>query len=490
MKVLLMFEDRDLQLQETEDPRDQALCEDLELETIFSAMAEGDSLMDRVCRQVLLSPLKDLHTIRYRQEMMEDALQNPKVLNSLYGLCLDTAEQRRNVWYTLHSFRLSSTFSTALDLLEIYLDALKKLRKIADESRNSFTSAGFRRFFSMVEEELTDEYFAQVQPLKYQLACSGGILIGAEFGDYLQGVSYTFLQKKNRRSRLSWLFAPSYTIADRDDAGANDLNVRKDRAINEATNALAQSAEHLEQFFALLRRELAFYVGAVRLRDRLKNRQMPICMPQVLPAASEERAWENSYDVSLALTKETAVVGNRGATRSQGLVIITGANQGGKTTFLRSVGQAQLMAQCGLFVGAEALTLPLRREIFTHFKREEDRSMERGKLEEELSRMSRIADCLQERDLILFNESFSSTNEREGSQIFSQITRALLDRRVEVFSVTHLCAYAACFSEEPGAAFFRAQRLKDGQRTFRLLPGKPLDTAFGEDIYQKVFGKS
>ena len=496
MKGLLMFKDRDLKKPEksnyTEktvcrDPRDQALCDDLELEPILSAMADGDSLIKKVCLQVLLSPLTKPAQIRYRQEIMKDALAHPQAVRALYDLCIDTENRRKDVWFSLRSYRLTSTFSTAKDLLSIYLDSLQELRKIADQNRKDFVSPGFCRFFDMVEKELSDEYFARVLPLKNRLSSAGGLLISAKFGPYLQGVSYVFRQKKTRHSRLQWLFAPSYTIADRDDAGANDLNIRQDRAINEATNALAQSAEHLEQFFALLRRELAFYVGAIRLRDRVEALGLPVCIPEVLEKTEERRSWDNLYDISLALVKGGPVTGNRGSAENQNLIIITGANQGGKTTFLRSVGQAQLMAQCGLFVAAEHLTVPVRGQVFTHFKREEDREMERGKLEEELSRMSAIADRLREHDLILFNESFSSTNEREGSQVFGEITAALLEGRVEIFSVTHLYAYAARFAEDERAAFLRAQRLPDGSRTFRLLPGKPLETAYGEDLYRKVF---
>ncbi len=70
------------------------------------------------------------------------------------------------------------------------------------------------------------------------------------------------------------------------------------------------------------------------------------------------------------------------------LVMITGANQGGKSTFLRSIGLAQLMMQCGMFVPAESLSSNVCDGIFINFKREEDATMKCGKLDEELSRMS------------------------------------------------------------------------------------------------------
>ena len=116
------------------------------------------------------------------------------------------------------------------------------------------------------------------------------------------------------------------------------------------------------------------------------------------------------------------------------LVVITGANRGGKSTFLRSVGLAHLMMQCGMFVPAEAFRANVCSGIFTHFKREEDATMQSGKLDEELSRMSTIVDAIVPGSIVLLNESFASTNEREGSEIATQIVRALLKRESKYFT--------------------------------------------------------
>jgi DNA mismatch repair ATPase MutS len=91
--------------------------------------------------------------------------------------------------------------------------------------------------------------------------------------------------------------------------------------------------------------------------------------------------------------------------------------------------------------------------------------------------------------VLLFNESFASTNEREGSEIASQIVRALLDKHVKVFFVTHLYHFAhTCFGQKSGdTIFLRAERRPDGTRPFRLIEGEPLQTSYGEDLYRTVF---
>ena len=170
-------------------------------------------------------------------------------------------------------------------------------------------------------------------------------------------------------------------------------------------------------------------------------------------------------------------------------MIITGANRGGKSTFLRSVGLALLMMQSGAFVAAKSFSSDVCTGLFTHFKREEDVTMRSGKLDEELKRMSEIVDHLSPDCAVLFNESFAATNEREGSEISRQIVTALLERRVKVLFVTHQYDFAESFYQKkmPNALFLRAERKQGGERTFKVVPGEPLETSYGEDLYDRIF---
>ena len=168
--------------------------------------------------------------------------------------------------------------------------------------------------------------------------------------------------------------------------------------------------------------------------------------------------------------------------------MITGANAGGKSTFLRSLGLAQLMLQAGMFVTAGSFRASVRGGVFTHFEREEDPSMTHGKLDEELSRMREIADAIAPTSLLLCNESFASTNEREGSEIARHVIRAMVEAGVAVGYVTHLYDLAESLHGEPYAVFMRAERQPDGRRSFRVIPGEPLPTSYGHDSYRRVFG--
>ena len=87
--------------------------------------------------------------------------------------------------------------------------------------------------------------------------------------------------------------------------------------------------------------------------------------------------------------------------------------------------------------------------------------------------------------------SFSATNEREGSEIARQVTNALLDGHIKIFFVTHQYELAHGFYnlKMKNAFFMRADRKTDGERTFKVIEGRPLQTSYGKDLYHKVFGK-
>src|SRR6185437_14532901 len=270
----------------------------------------------------------------------------------------------------------------------------------------------------------------------------------------------------------------SFTLAPRDDAGAQILSDLTSRGINLVANAAAQSADHIGSYFTMLKAELGFYVGCLNLAGRLAAKGVPVTVPDPAKPSSGTFSCADLRDACLELQSPGPVTGNDVQGGGKPLVIITGANSGGKSTFLRSVGVAQLMMQCGLFVTARSYQADVARGIFTHFIREEDPGMTSGRLDDELWRMSAIADHIGPHCLILFNESFAGTNEREGAEIGYQVVRALLEAQTRVFFVTHRYAFAGRFHREHPQAtlFLRAGRQPDGCRDYKLAVKDPLPT--------------
>ena len=494
MKAFLMHRDEDFDLDRELPPNEAALAQDLELSTLFNTMALGDRFLFDVARRALLSSLRDPGAIVYRQEILADCLEQPVVVKEIYGLAVEAIDAERKIWgWGMGS--PDSILHKSVQVVELFVVFLKRLRMIADEHAGEFGSEGFARLFAMLAKELDDEYFQAIEDHLKELAFRRGVLISVELGHGNKGVHHVlrrsprpprWRERLSRRKRSGY----SFEIAPRDDNGFAALSELRGKGINLVANALAQSADHILSFLSMLRAELAFYVGCLNLHDRLATRGEPTCFPVPLVRGQTAFSAQGLYDVCLSMHLDERVVGNDVDAKDKSLVMITGANQGGKSTFLRSVGLAQLMMQSGMFVAAESLSADVCDGIFTHFKREEDATMESGKLDEELSRMSDIADLVTPNCVLLCNESFAATNEREGSEIARQVVRALMEAGVKVFFVTHLFDLANGFyvRELETALFLRAERQPDGRRTFRLLEGQPLPTSYGEDAYRRIFG--
>ncbi len=495
MKALLMHRHRDFDQLPELPGNESALTQDLELDTLLHAMAGDDEFLFAVARQALLSGLRnDVDTILYRQEVLKDCLKNPAVVRKLYHLAVEAIKRKKRHWFGV-SRTPGGVLHSAIDLLQMFMELLRKLRDIANAQAGRFESEGFRNLFAMIERELSDDYFASIQNHLTELKFRHGVLLSAELGGGNEGTNYVLREPRGERRNWWQRFLdkgpPAYTfrLQERDEAGARILSDMRDRGINRVVNALAQSADHVVSFFDMLRTELAFYVGCLNLHEQLVSKREPVCFPHPAPAGERRLCFHGLYDACLSLHMDRRVVGNEADADRKSLVIITGANQGGKSSFLRGIGLAQLMMQGGMFVAAESFAAELCAGLFTHYKREEDATMEQGKLDEELARMSEIVERLSPNSMLLCNESFAATNDREGSEIARQIVRALLESRVKIFFVTHLYEFAHDLfdTKTPDALFLRAERRADGARTFRLVEGEPLETSYGEDLYREIF---
>jgi DNA mismatch repair ATPase MutS len=490
-----MYRECDFDLSRPGPPLEEHVIQDLELNTLFATMAAGDKGLAEVAHKAVMASTADVGTILYRQDILRDCLRHEDVVRGIYDLAVETLTAERKNYFSISARSPSWVLHRSVEVMEMLVGKLQQLRGIADQNGGVVSSEGFRTMFAMLQRELDDDYFTLVRRHLKQLKFAHGVLISARLGEGNKGIDY--ILRTPNQPEGNWLQRmlssgpPGFTfrLHPRDENGARALSELQGRGINLVANALAQSVEHIVAFFNMLRVELAFYIGCLNLRAALAQRNQPVCFPVPFPAAERRHRVSGLYDVSLAFTKDGGVVGNDLHGDGRNLVIITGANQGGKSTFLRSVGLAQVMMQCGMFVPADEFAANVCARILTHFKREEDSAMESGKFDEELQRMDAIADQLVPNAMVLFNESFAATNEREGSEIAREIVSALTERTIKVFFVSHQYEFAREFhaQQRRDVLFLRAERQADGTRTFRLNEGAPLPTSFGQDLYQRIF---
>lgn len=494
-----MFRDRDFLLAGQPPPRSAppvvaALEQDLNLPVVLEAMAKGDEYIFAVCRLAILSGLSSLDAIRYRQEVLRDCLRQAELVTEIYRTAAAAHREGRNVW---RGDRPLSMLNSSLEVLNRCLPALKRLRALADEDNSAdFRSEAFKAFFQMAREELSDQYFSELEAHLARLRFDHGRLLSARLGHGNKPTSVVLRQPPGRRRRSFLSRAQAgrgtetgFEVHPRNEAGMKTLEDIQVKAVGPLAITVRRAAEHVLDFFQALQAELAFYIGAVNLGARLSAKGEPSCFPAPVAEGALKLNARGLYDPGLSLLEDARVAGNDLAADGKDLIVVTGANQGGKSTFLRALGLAQLMMQCGMFVAATSFEANVCRSVFTHFKTGEDESMERGKLEEELARMDELADALFRDCLLLFNEPFASTNEREGSEICLQVVRALRERNIKVAIVTHLFPLARALDTEwhDKALFLEAERLASGERTFRLREGRPQPTSYSRDLYLRIF---
>ncbi|MCQ9163938.1 hypothetical protein [Arthrobacter sp. STN4] len=495
MKAFLMYDGKDLGRGAESSTTSRALARDLDLERLFTAMAGGDPYLHDAVEGVLLTPLATVGDIIYRQQNLIDALEKPDAVRALYALAEETVAAEKKIYHSIFFNYPDAILRRSIQSLELLIGMMRRLRTIAEDNKDKFSSPGFTRFFTMISDEINEDYFQLATSHLDLLRLRHGVLISAGLGYANKGEQYTlrrpnepdgnWMRRMYKRQDESY----SFEIHPRDEAGARALAELHNHGIALAAHALDQADAHIVSFFTLLRAELAFYIGCLNLRHALETNGAPICFPKPEPMNQHELGARNLQDLSLVLAGTAGVVGNDMDAAGRNLIMVTGANEGGKSTFLRSLGTAQLMMQCGMFVCADYFTSSISNGIHTHYKREEDAELQSGKLDEELARMSAIADNLTPHSLVLFNESFAATNEREGSAIAGNIISALLEANMRVVFVTHFFDLAHGFYAQhlPDALFLQAQREATGRRTHRIIEGEPATTSYGGDLYHQIF---
>ena len=163
MKAFLMFRDRDFDLKQPLPPNADPLVQDLELETLFGAMAAGDPLTHDVCKVAMLSSVEStVEEIVYRQHVMTDALHRPAVLRDIYKLAGEAIDREKKSYFGLFRDSPETLLNRSIEVMTMFVEVLRRLRQIAEQAELDFRSDGFRTLFAMLRRELSEDYFREV----------------------------------------------------------------------------------------------------------------------------------------------------------------------------------------------------------------------------------------------------------------------------------------------------------------------------------------
>ncbi|MFI7195464.1 DNA mismatch repair protein [Nocardia nova] len=470
-------------------PNGGAVVEDLDLDPVFQAMARGDQFILEVVRTVVPRTLSAPELIRYRQEILADCCAHPDALRQLYEIATAATSVRR--WTIARGREPQAKLRLSLEPLSALVDQLRELRTACLRFAPVLRSAGLSELARRLVEQLADEYLDRIQHHVELLHFEHGLQLSAGLGPGNKAADILLHEplEQPRRRRFGLRSPHTFRIPNDDDAATNYLKALFGRSVQPVAETVSHVTDLVQNFFRALRTELAFYLGCVNLHEQLRAAGHPTCFPTPLPPGRDVLRCTDLRDPTLCVRTGTAVTGNRIDADGIRLLVVTGANSGGKSTCLRSLGAAQVMMQAGMFVVAESFEADVRDGIFTHFRVPDDATMTSGRLREELGRLAEIADRLRPTSLLLFNEPLASTNEREAGEIVGPVVHALTDTGVKLVLVTHLydLAHELYQRHDPAHLFLRAERLRDGTRTYRMVEGEPEAGSHGLDIFRRIF---
>lgn len=484
----------------------QDLIKDLNLSILFRSMARDDLWIAEVVPQILLIPLQSPEEVSYRHAVIQDFETNEKLLNELYETALRQKKQYENFKVSSDNNRMRSTSYTSqmLEELNYLLQGQLEyihLREILEKHIDFIQSQGIRNLYNRLKAMPLEEILAKIDDMnfyvdggtiRYRISIGGGLKISEIKILSMENMhKHSKDLKKKKFQGLYEKYIKKNVITLHEEELKKEVNHLNGEAVHYMLTMFRPYLNEMLSFYQKFAEELAFYKGVVQFMSRMKELGIFLTFPKALPRGARDTSFTELYELSMAIYLQQKPVGNSLSFTDRKITFITGANQGGKSTFLRSYGIAQLMMQCGMPVPAKEFCAPLYPQIFTHFTRREEEQLNSGRLREELKRMSGMIDYAVPDSLFLLNESFASTTEKEGSEIANHILQAFYDKGIVVIMVTHLYQLAGQWLKKslPETGFYVAERKEDGTRTYKILPGEPGVTSYGTDLFEMLIEK-
>lgn len=485
-----------------------------------------DPFLAQTMKKVMCVPLDKKEDVLYRQEILKDCLRHEDFVGELYVLTSKVLTDWEKLGRKRNHTGVQDTKAeliTDIQVLRLLVSGMSDVKNLLFENLGGLSSRGFQALYERIHQEFSQDAQESLEKIlqalsfytdtsvkqternvftsnrpRIQIDC--GIANGLKFGDMkLEGMETVVKAFTNPYGIMSKLQGQlngrlsNYISLYKNTSLQEDAANLEYQAVSYVMSCCGGVLSSFGYFFDQLHFQIGFYLGAINIKHQMKRYLLDYCFPEV--GERDSLHYEELKEVVMSMAQGGKTVGNTGNLDGKMLAIITGANQGGKSTFLRSVGIAQVMMQCGMMVAAKRFCSGLYPNFFTHFTRREDSAMNSGRLDEELRRMDQIIRNLGKDSLIILNESFATTTEKEGSAIAYDVIKALKEENVKILTVTHLLSFAQKMYDETGdveksdVAFLSAEHLEDGTRTFRMIPHEPEQTSFGLELFEKIIEK-
>ncbi len=489
---------------------------DLGVEQLVSRLS-GDRRYQSFIRQTLSRLVVDPEVIAWRQAVMQDFMINPDLVAVIQHLLPGFSNLR-------HSGALLGTrkrsylleVSDKLAELDLYTNIVEGLSKALKGS--NLRSTALLTLRESLQALLEDESFmalrAELPGLRAPLDNIGSLTIGINLDLRLQPESAVLLAINDFRlgepvSLLERLIGSRtdelqdtgiaelhHLIKDPDQRLFSPLFQDLDRLLNAVAQPIARALTRYSRAssdtLVNLEYEFYYFASAMRFVEGLNKRGVSQVLPEILSETDCMLEISGLRNINLLMKSSDDVVPNDVAFGDQGrIAILTGPNSGGKTTYLQSVGMAQVMFQAGMPIPAEAAKMTPVDHILTHFPRLETR--EQGRLAEEATRLRRLFQQVTGSSLVLLNETFSSTASGEAVYLAQDILSALRSIGVRAIYATHFVELVDYIDEVRRTVNGRSdlfglvagvELTENGETrpTFKITPGAPLGRSYAQEI--------
>jgi DNA mismatch repair ATPase MutS len=424
---------------------------DLNLDQIVDAITIGKEEYN--LKPYFYTPLKTVGAITYRQEILCD-LENKQTFDHVTTFARQLRFMREHLTQSSKLHYKYQKESWFLDAVEIYCNAIHNLGESLSSAdlRSSGLSAfrhylgdyaGSDRFGSLVAE--TQKLKTQLATVQYCVLIKGNAIKVRKYEseiDYSADVLEAFAKFKQGavKSHLA-KFSDWVQMNQIEERILDFVTQLYPEIFSELDRYCSQNRNYLDERIGVFDRELQFYISYLDYTQKFKR--AGLCFTCPLIASDDKEVYEyDGFDLALAnklLSEKGSIICNDFFLRDQErIIIVSGPNQGGKTTFARMFGQLHYLANIGCPVPGTKARLLLFDRLFTHFEKEENIANLRGKLEDDLVRIHDIINRMTARSIVIMNESFTSTTLQDAIFLSEQVMRRIVEADLVCLCVTFL----------------------------------------------------
>jgi len=411
---------------------------DLNLDQIVDAITAGKQEYN--LKPFYYTPLNDIGAIKYRHEIMRD-LENGELSDHINSFAQRMRAMREHLIQAEKLYYKYQKQGWFLDAVEIYCEAVSNLAR--DLAHVNLRSRGFLAFREYVTDYThsggftsllaeTKQLKADLSTVVYCLLVKDNCVKVRKYEseiDYSADVEQTFAKFKQGAVKDYRVKLRAGLDMNHVEAGILNLVARLyPDVFLELENFYTKNREYLDETIAAFDREIQFYMAYLEFIARLRRAGLHFCYPEISSTSKEVYDYEG-FDLALAnklIAENSTIVCNdfylKGKER---IFVVSGPNQGGKTTFARTFGQLHYLGAIGCPVPGREARLFLFDRLFTHFEKEENIQNQRGKLEDDLIRIHDILGQSTSNSIIIINEIFTATTLRDavllGKKIMDRI---------------------------------------------------------------------